>query len=276
MLSMPEVRAYARKVSPLYWAVGAARYLKFKFRLGAENRRFAAADDGTLPPPLLRFRVHGALDEESYVHAGRVLARRVAEVLYSQGLDFAGARLLDFACGSGRIAQELKRLEPAIDLYGCDNDPEAIAWAASHLAHVGHFSRSPLAPPTPFAAGFFDGIYAISIFTHLDETAQDEWLAELRRIVRPGGIVLASVHGAGATTSCTEAELETLRVRGFLYRVDRKGALKLDGLPDAYQTTFHTQAYVYGEWLRWFEVVDYVEGGLEGHQDLVVLQRRVS
>lgn len=273
---MSEVRAYARKLPPLYWAVGAARYLTFKFRLGAENRRFAAAHDAGLPPPLLRFRVHGALDEESYVNAGRVLARRIAEVLYSQGLDFERARLLDFACGPGRIATELKKLEPAIDLYGCDSDPEAIAWAASHLAHVGHFSRNAITPPTTYAAGFFDAIYAISVFTHMDETAQDEWLAELRRIVRPGGIVLATVHGASATASCTDAELKELEFRGFLYRVDRKGALKLDGLPDEYQTTFHTQAYVYGEWLRWFEVVDYIEGGLEGHQDLVVLQRRAS
>jgi SAM-dependent methyltransferase len=256
--------------------VGAARYLAFKLRLGAENRRFAATRDGTLPPPLLRFRVHGALDEESYVNAAHVLSQRIAEAFRGQGLALDGARVLDFACGPGRIATELKKLEPAIDLYGCDSDPEAIAWAAPRLERVGRFRRNDITPPTTYAAGFFDGIYAISVFTHLDETAQDEWLAELRRIVRPGGIVLATVHGTSATASCTEAELEQLEDRGFLYRVDRKGALKLDGLPDDYQTTFHTKGYVYGEWLRWFEVVDYVEGGLAGHQDVVVLRRHIS
>lgn len=273
---MSQVRAYARKVPPLYWAVGAARYLTFKVRLGAENRRFAARHDATLPPPLLRFRVHGALDEESYVTSGRVLAQCIAQALRSQGFVFSGARVLDFACGPGRIAAELKRLEPAVDLYGCDSDGDAIAWARGHLAHIGHFRENAMVPPTTFAAGSFDGIYAISVFTHLDETAQDQWLAELRRIVRPGGIVLATVHGASATTSCTEAELKQLEERGILYRVDRTGPLKLDGLPDAYQTTFHTQGYVYGDWSRWFEIVDYVAGGLAGHQDLVVMQRRTG
>ena len=77
-----------------------------------------------------------------------------------------------------------------------------------------------------------------------------------------------------AQRSCTRRERIELAERGFAYRVDRRGQLKLDGLPDSYQTTFHSRAYVEANWQRDFELLEYTEGGLAGHQDLVVLARR--
>ena len=61
--------------------------------------------------------------------------------------------------------------------------------------------------------------------------------------------------------------------RGFAYRIDRTGRFKLDGLYDSYQTTFHTREYVERSWSRGFEVAEYTEAGLIGHQDLVILRR---
>jgi len=41
----------------------------------------------------------------------------------------------------------------------------------------------------------FDFIYAFSVFTHLSESGQVAWLAELSRILRPGGYLLMTTHG---------------------------------------------------------------------------------
>ena len=46
--------------------------------------------------------------------------------------------------------------------------------------------------------------------------------------------------------------------KGFLYLTRASGRLKLDGLPDFYQTTFHTQAYIRREWSAYFDVVHYL------------------
>ena len=41
----------------------------------------------------------------------------------------------------------------------------------------------------------FDLVIGISVCTHLSEQHQDQWLAELRRLCRLGGLVLLSVQG---------------------------------------------------------------------------------
>ncbi len=273
--ALAAVRATARRIGPLYWLVGGARYLGFRLRLDIENRRHAARGEAGIPPPMLRYRVHGALDAASYGAVGRAIAARIVEIFARHGLDLAQATVLDFACGPGRVVAELKRLAPGGRLHGSDIDPEAIAWATENLSTLGSFRVNAPAPPSGYAAESFDAAYSVSLFTHLDEDAQMAWLAELARIVRPGGWVLATLHGAQARGSCTGDELRRLERQGIAFRVDRTGRFKLDGLPDFYQTTFHTREYVLNVWSGLFEVVEYLEGGLDGHQDVVVLRRRL-
>lgn len=272
-LSSSRIRQFARRIAPLYWFVGVVRYVIFRARLRAEKKRYARGHFAHLPPPFLRHRVHGALDPESYTNAGKVLATRIVESLREHGMHGGSIDVLDFACGPGRIAAEVKRLERSWQIYGCDIDDAAIAWATANLAGIADFSVNAGTPPTRFKDDQFDAIYSISLFTHLDEPSQNLWLAELSRIAKPGGLAVLTVHGARTWGSCTGAERERIAADGFLFRVDRTGSLKLDGLPDGYQTTFHSRAYVEGVWTRWLEILSYQEGGLEGHQDLIVLRK---
>lgn len=273
-MSQPSLfRKAAKRIPPLYWLVGLGRYLRFRSRLGRERDAYQRRANSTIPPPMLRFRVHGALDEASYVEAGRVIGSQIVEVLNRHGAGLEDSRVLDFACGPGRIAVEVKKWAASCRLHGSDIDPEAIEWANRHLREVGVFSVNPSLPPTAYHDAYFDISYTVSLFTHLDEEAQNAWLAELARLVKPGGWLLATVHGRLARSSCTRDEDERLGERGIAYRMDRTGRFKLDGLPDSYQTTFHTREYVERKWTRWFDLVEYVEGGLGQHQDLVVLRR---
>jgi SAM-dependent methyltransferase len=244
--------------------------------LHAANREHSVNPVAGLPPPVLRHRVHGALDAGSYRNVGRDVAETLVRCFHAHGVVLDNAAVLDFACGPGRVATEVKKRAPECRLHGSDIDAEAIGWARKNLAHVAEFVTNAAMPPAPFAAQSFDAIYTVSLFTHLDEAAQDAWLAELARILKPGGTLVATIHGGMARASCTPDELAQLDERGFVYRVDRKGRFKVDGLPDTYQTTFHTAGYVEREWSRFFEVAAQLEGALGGHQDLVVLRRRAS
>jgi SAM-dependent methyltransferase len=52
-----------------------------------------------------------------------------------------------------------------------------------------------LQPPLPYPDGAFDFVYAFSVFTHLSVELADRWMAELRRVVKPGGLVWFTIHG---------------------------------------------------------------------------------
>ena len=230
-------------------------------------------NSGANPPPLLRYRVHRAFDEASYVENGRMIARCLVEALRENDVSLENIDVLDFACGPGRVIKEFARLTESCSFYGSDIDGEAIAWAQGHLSDVADFSINAIQPPTSFPDARFDVVYSVSLFTHLDQQDQDAWLDELARILKPGGVVVATTHGRFTTDSCVPEELEQLQAAGFVYRTDRKGRFKVDGLPDFYQTTFHTVEYVREHWGRRFTILNHREGGLGGHQDLVVMQK---
>ena len=126
---------------------------------------------------------------------------------------------------------------------GVDVDRRQIDWAARHLP--GRFEVIPTAPPTALASGSFDLIFTISVFTHLDESMQEAWLAELARLLRPGGLLLATTHSpeiARTSPGVTPAELTRLAQRGFLFRPSVG--------PFNEQSAFHSEAYLRESWSR--------------------------
>jgi hypothetical protein len=112
------------------------------------------------------------------------------------------------------------------------------------------------------------------VFTHLDERLQLAWLAELKRILKPGGLLIATIHGTFYSYDNFSPEQKAqVKEKGFLYTVGPTGILKLDGLPDFYQTAFHTKDYVDHEWSKFFKIVKYVEQGMQASQDAVILSK---
>jgi len=106
--------------------------------------------------------------------------------------------------------------------------------------------------------------------THLDEERQIRWLAELRRVTAPGGVVVLSVLGAGAEKALRADELAVLRERGQVhFRTGRWRGM----FPDWYQATVHAPAHARELFGREFEVAAYLPGGLTKQQDLAVLGR---
>jgi ubiquinone/menaquinone biosynthesis C-methylase UbiE len=267
------LRRVAKNIPPLYWLGGLANYAKFRMALNRENTIFRSGNPSNLPPPILRYRVQRLFDEHSYLHNGRTIAQALAGAFVANGVELKNLTVLDFACGPGRVISEFAGISESCALHASDIDAEAIAWAQSNLSKVAHFSTNTCNPPTRFASETFDAIYCVSLFTHLDERAQDEWLREMKRLLKPNGVFVTTTHGRFALDSCTPAELAGLQRDGIVYRVDRKGKFKVDGLPDFYQTTFHTTDYVKAHWGRFLSVIDHLEGALNGHQDIVVMRK---
>ena len=271
-------RATLKAIPWVYRSYQLYRYLAFQPRLAAANLRdwldSARSASAPVPPAKLRYRVHGGLDREGFLRNGRVIAANLREILASAGRELDSfERVLDFGCGSGRVIRNLVDGAEPGRFHGTDIDPELVDWCARNLSGV-QWRRNDFEPPLDYPDESFDLVYAVSVFTHLDEALQLAWLEELHRIVRPDGILLLTVHGESIYGTLAPAVREAIRARGFLFLRGATGRLKLDGLPDFYQSAYHSRDYVRDRWSRWFEVVRYVERGINDHQDAVVLRRR--
>lgn len=99
--------------------------------------------------------------------------------------------ILEMGVGLGRLIVHYFPFQAR--LYGCDLLPDAVAWTRSKLGHRVHIEQTGAEPPLPYDDGMFDFVYANSVFTHVHCASMDAWAAELRRIIRPGGMLIFSV-----------------------------------------------------------------------------------
>jgi 2-polyprenyl-3-methyl-5-hydroxy-6-metoxy-1,4-benzoquinol methylase len=234
------------------------------------------------PPPALIRRVTGQDRLPMFRAEGLHWSAEFSDFVARHTPDTRVGRLLDWGCGCGRLTVPLLEHHTGADIHGCDIDEEAIAWCRSHLPQARFETIAPY-PPTPYPSASFDVVIAASVFTHLSRHTQSMWLEELKRIVRPGGIVVASVHGRFAASFAfrsLDLNLEgrlwhywlasTMAAKGFVDLEDRS----FDGVvPDKYyRRSFQTPRFTMRTWSRQFSILEYVEGAL-GYQDIVVMRR---
>jgi SAM-dependent methyltransferase len=171
-------------------------YALRQLQAGRGQRDFAARHpEFATPPPRIAFEAFHNVDWDSYrssgLHHARLFARLIAERRTGDPL-----RILEWGCGPGRLARHMAGgLGPRrVELTAVDSDPSAIAWCRAHLPGIAFQKTLPL-PPLPFEGNHFDAVYAFSVLTHLAEETQARWMAELRRVLRPGGVLVVTVHG---------------------------------------------------------------------------------
>jgi Methyltransferase domain len=134
--------------------------------------------------------------------AGRALLLQTAAFVRSMeaafvkrcGRPLAGAVILDYGCGWGRILRLMYRYSVPSTIYGVD------PWEASleicrATRVLGNLARCDDVPrDLPFGAVQFDLVYAFSIFTHLSERTATAVLGAIRRRIREDGLLVLTVR----------------------------------------------------------------------------------
>lgn len=142
------------------------------------------ADSGALPPVSLRVKVAGTPLAFNYIDGGLKAVQSIDLILRAAGSSLDGQRsILEFGCGCGRVLSCLKRTR---GVAGCDVNRDLVKWVRRHLPEIDARVNG-LEPPLPWADGSFDLVFALSVFTHLPEQIALRWMAELSRVIKPGG-----------------------------------------------------------------------------------------
>lgn len=145
-----------------------------------------------MPPDHVHLMGRGMVEQTGGAY---YYADMVAECLAAGGQELGpGAQGLDFSCSSGRVVRPLQAAHPEVAWHGCDPNVGAIEWAKASVPGINFFV-SNTSPPLPFDTGTVDVVFAISVWSHFSEPAALQWLAEMHRIVRPGGHLIFTTHG---------------------------------------------------------------------------------
>ncbi|MFY9820869.1 MAG: class I SAM-dependent methyltransferase [Thermoanaerobaculia bacterium] len=234
---------------------------------------------GRLPslPPELVERTQGGRNEEAYRDSIVSGVATLEDLLRAAGAGLGDVRdVLDIGCGTGRLLAGLHLDDPSRRLVGVDIQQELVDWSRSHLPDVASWYLGPLAPSLDLPAASFDLVLLVSVLTHLPLDLQRTWLAEVRRLLRPGGRTVVTLHGdVYASLLLDAAGREGLA---------REGHLEAAGGPAGSNpfATFHTPAFA-RELFRDFTVVHFPRGRRQGEtasrfplaslQDVYVLTR---
>ncbi len=106
-----------------------------------------------------------------------------------KGRDQRAYRHLDLACGTGRFLSDVLAGYPRLRSTGLDLSPNYLARAAEHLAAWTQVELVQGAGEAmPFEAARFDGVTNIYLFHELPPRVRPEVLAEVRRVLKPGGL----------------------------------------------------------------------------------------
>lgn len=149
-----------------------------------------------IPPTAER---HGHFDDQTYLEWGRydhdVLLGHIQRTLPSM----EKLAVMDFGCSSGRV---LRHFLPEMRQYGwkvtgVDVSARRIEWMRRNFPPQFQVYTGSVLPILPFESNSFDVIYGLSVFTHL-KFLWDMWLLELRRVLKPGGVLIQSIHTEGA------------------------------------------------------------------------------
>ena len=116
---------------------------------------------------------------------------RARRALLEQAAIRPGHRILDIGCGTGSLVVLIKRLHPDVVVIGLDPDPKALARArrkAERAAVSVQFDEG-FSEELPYPAGSFDRVFSSFMFHHLEPDQKEKMLYEVRRVLKPGGLL---------------------------------------------------------------------------------------
>ena len=145
-----------------------------------------------------------------------------------------GHRVLDLGCGRGRHLHALYWADPPLDVVGLDLSVEDVKAAWDGFFDLpppegGSETRSAVvlagdAARLPFPDASFDRVICSEVLEHLPDP--DQAIAEIERVLKPGGLFAASVPRWWTEAICWKLSEDYPNTPGGHVRIYRNGQLK--------------------------------------------------
>lgn len=245
------------------------RYAQWKNR--EKNEQYRKQHPELILPPDNDIFQTFQLDYRKFIEDGALAAQ---ELLSWTGSYLSSTQpiILEWGCGAGRIIRHIPSLQPHTQLYACDINESLINRDRENIPSIT-FSTINSFPPMLYADDFFDLVYGFSVLTHIDASLQQDWIAELYRILKPGGIALLTAHGNAYTHQLLPAQRKQLLQNGIYTQSFQQPGHRMVSTyhhPPSFQKTLE----------KFFTVIEYYDGSNHpekaGGQDVWILRKRRS
>ncbi|WP_176958757.1 class I SAM-dependent methyltransferase [Mariprofundus sp. KV] len=243
------------------------RYWLSVVRYNQSNKTFISKHpDFKVPPQALAYDAYSAPDWEYYMASGLSTAKALFDIA-EKNLDVMPAKVLEWGCGPARVVRHMPAVfGPGTEVYGSDYNSDSIGWCASNVPDV-KFVKNELNPPFSFDSECFDLVYSISVFTHLSEAVSYEWIDELIRVVRLGGILIISTNGDSRLGVMLPEEVDAYNATGIVIRDKFEEGKKMFW-------ACHSPDYLRMKLFKDLEVLDHKPAGFpHTGQDMWVLRK---
>jgi SAM-dependent methyltransferase len=207
----------------------------------------------------------GVYEETGLAH------RHLLESVLPDDWSWEGKRVLDFGCGSGRMLRRFVPEAESAEFWGCDLDRRSIEWLSANLAPPFKFFESAEEPGLPQEDGYFDLIYAFSVYTHFTDNWAG-WLLEHHRVLADGGYLFVTFLGHGMLEHLTGEKWDEDRI-GMNHLMH--GNSWDSGGPIAINSEWWIRAH----WGRLFEIVELlpvVQEGAPSHGIILARKKPVQ
>lgn len=188
-----------------------------------------------------------------------------------------GGNYFDFGGSTGRVFRHFHFQSEDWTVWSSDFKMTSVDWNLQNFPSQIMAFQGVYFPFLPIEDRTFDLISAMSVFTHIDET-ETSWLLELRRIMKPGGIAVVTIHNEDTWQNMNPMLREVieryspdLAKQPILPQGRSVSNFRND---DPYRcNTFHSNDYIQRQWGRFFDVKDIINRA-SGAQAAVILQKR--
>lgn len=239
---------------------------------------YVEVGEGPIPPDDITMRtsimreenIKNVITDDNFFASAYIQLFSWLYILESHGFNIRTAStIMELGVGSARLLRHLRCIY-GVRLIGTDVEADKIEWCKQYLSGIDFYAHGYNPPIEQIEDNTVDLIYAASVFTHIPLATQDAWLAEMHRILKPGGFLVPTVLGRPVEDRMLTPEQKKIVIdvgRFELTAEDENVSIssKLTNQWDVFQRRSEV-IEVYG---KYFHVRDY----LPVPQDLLILQK---